>query len=345
MALKYASKGWRVHPLHHIRKDDICSCGSRKCNSPGKHPRLSKWPNKATTDHKKIRQWWKNNPDANIGIVLDDLIVIDVDTRNGGSLTEAIETYPELGEIFNSAYYVKTGNGCHYYFEGGFKVEKKHHLLGKGIDVLTGNHYVVAPPSNHISGNCYELIRDEVSEMPPVLAALINPMVDTGEQLKEICEGQRNNALARIAGKLRRQGLGKSQVKTRLLEENALRCKPPLDLDEVIKIVDSIMSIVEKDKKSTKTVWQEAVVRDHRITDKQCRILMDLSFYMDKDGRRCFPSQQTVADDVGCTRKTVANHIEIGMKEGYLIRYPAGKELVNHLSRNYGYIAKLPNED
>lgn len=344
MAILYASKGWRVHPLHHIRSDATCSCGSNKCKA-GKHPRLTGWQKKATANPGQIRNWWIKHPNANIGIVLDDLIVIDVDPLNGGSLDEVKSTYPKLVEIFDSAYCVKTGEGFHFYFNGGFRVEKKNHLLGKGVDVLTGNHYAVAPPSNHASGNSYELIRDSLTSMPPVLRALIEPVGGAKIIANEIFEGQRNDSLASLAGKLRKQGWNENRVKIKLQETNELRCKPPLSYDEVEKIAESIMKMGETSKTSKKTRWQMAVSRDTRLADKQVRILFCLSHYMDAHGLNCFPSQDTLVEDAGCNRKTVSKHIEGAIKHGYLGRYQAGKGLDNHLGNQYGYIAKLPEEE
>lgn len=34
-----------------------------------KVPHIKDWPNKATTDAKEIRKWWKRWPDAQVGIV------------------------------------------------------------------------------------------------------------------------------------------------------------------------------------------------------------------------------------------------------------------------------------
>jgi hypothetical protein len=73
-ALKYAQKlGLRVIPL-----------------VPGKKiPLIPDWPNEATTDEAKIREWWTRWPNANIGIVTGRyrdgyFIVLDFDPRNGG---------------------------------------------------------------------------------------------------------------------------------------------------------------------------------------------------------------------------------------------------------------------
>jgi hypothetical protein len=53
-------------------------------------------------------------------------------------------------------------------------------------------------------------------------------------------EGNRNNRLASIAGIMRRPGLSHAAIQAALLEENRLRCDPPLPEDEVCAIATSV---------------------------------------------------------------------------------------------------------
>src|ERR1700683_4275215 len=86
-ALAYASLGWQVCPCHSIGKDGRSTCGDAKCKSPGKHPRTLRGRNDATTDRKIIKAWWREWPDANIGIATGSesgLAVLDCDDHKGG---------------------------------------------------------------------------------------------------------------------------------------------------------------------------------------------------------------------------------------------------------------------
>ena len=57
-ALSFAARGWQIVPLHNPTPTG-CSCGKIECgNSSGKHPRLPKWQDAATTDPATIRRWW-----------------------------------------------------------------------------------------------------------------------------------------------------------------------------------------------------------------------------------------------------------------------------------------------
>src|SRR5262245_24307349 len=70
-ALDHARRGFRVLPL--------------QPNS--KAPAITDWPNRATTDEAQIFEWWREWPDANIGLTLDTWLVVDVDPKNGGDET------------------------------------------------------------------------------------------------------------------------------------------------------------------------------------------------------------------------------------------------------------------
>src|SRR5258707_1072566 len=100
-ALVYAARGWRVIPLHHISDDGSCSCGKSNCDrSRSKHPRLSGWQHKASTDAATIRGWWKKWPAANIGIVWgveSGAWALDVDGEEGADALAALEA--EHGEL------------------------------------------------------------------------------------------------------------------------------------------------------------------------------------------------------------------------------------------------------
>jgi len=80
-AIQYANMGWRVFPLKPKRKDPI----------------IKAWGTQATTDLRKIRQWWSTHPDANIAILTgktSGLFVVDIDPKNGGdeSITKLLDS-------------------------------------------------------------------------------------------------------------------------------------------------------------------------------------------------------------------------------------------------------------
>ena len=76
-ALDYAKSGFRVLPLYSI-KNGKCTCGKNHPR-PGKHPRTLRGWKDATTDLDTVRRWWEKWPNANIGMVTGELVVLDVD--------------------------------------------------------------------------------------------------------------------------------------------------------------------------------------------------------------------------------------------------------------------------
>jgi len=130
-ALGYGPKlGFRVIPLR-----------------PGKKtPLIPNWPNEATTDEAKIREWWTRWPDANIGIVTGEyrdgfFCVLDFDPRNGGGW------WDDVGEdVLPETWVVHTpSGGRHYYYRTPERLRSAK--LQHGVDLKGNGGYVVAPPS------------------------------------------------------------------------------------------------------------------------------------------------------------------------------------------------------
>jgi len=250
-ALSYARRGWAVLPVHTPTKDGGCSCGKSTCDSQGKHPRITEWQKQATTDEATIHKWWKQWPNANIGINprSSNLIVIDIDPRNGGD-----ETWHKLkqqhGLNDNTVISLTGGGGIHLLYSAdgidptGLKVS-----LGPGVDVQRGDKLIVAPPSLHKSKHRYEWeVLGHPDDMEPLRLhpSLLNLLLKPKGQKqttkpvgREIPEGDRDNELARLAGGMRRNGMTESELLVALSEVNK-RCIPPLPDSDVRRIAHSI---------------------------------------------------------------------------------------------------------
>jgi hypothetical protein len=154
-ALRYAKAGFPVFPVHTVRGGK-CSCGKLDCRSPGKHPRTSRGFIDATTDRKKIKAWWTEWPDSNIGMPtgsVSGLLVLDVDPRNGGYKSLA-KVLIDSGPLPPTAKQQTGGGGRHLFFRySGLKMPK---TLAPGIDVKADGGYVVVAPSIHQSGKRYK---------------------------------------------------------------------------------------------------------------------------------------------------------------------------------------------
>lgn len=158
-AIAYARRGWPVFPLHTPTPSGGCSCG-KPCGNPGKHPRTKRGFKDATTDEEVIRAWWKQWPNANVGVVTGEtskLLAIDVDPKNGGAGTwQRVVMDHDLPPITVT---VDTGSGgLHYYYtrptDRGV-CRSRANAIKPGIDTRCDGGYVVAPPSLHVSGRRY----------------------------------------------------------------------------------------------------------------------------------------------------------------------------------------------
>ena len=117
-ALSYASRGWPVLPLHTPNGQDGCSCGKKNCTSIGKHPRTKSGYKDGTTKRSVLKKWWKQWPEANVGIVTgksSNLVVLDIDRKHSGedSLSELEQKHGILPATLETS---TGGGGRHHFF-------------------------------------------------------------------------------------------------------------------------------------------------------------------------------------------------------------------------------------
>jgi|SRR5579864_272467 len=263
-ALEYAKRGWLVFPLHNPQ-DGGCSCRDPKCGSIGKHPRVA-WKSEATSDPKKIAEFWKRWPEANIGIVTgaaSGLFVLDVDDKENraGSLElrKLIEANSPLPETLS----VATGTGHHLYFRHpSVHIPTRAGDIAIGLDVRGDGGYIVAPPSLHSNGRRYEWSNKgtEIASAPDWLLSLATTESVSGANTalltddKTIPEGHRNYTLFRMVCGLFQSGMPPTDVQMAALVLNLHRCSPPLPEGEVKGIVESASKYGNQpSKKGSKT--------------------------------------------------------------------------------------------
>lgn len=221
------------------------------CKPRGKEPLTPHGFKDATTDQTVIADWWRQWPDANIGIptgLTSGLLVVDCDPRNGGpidrgSFVEQFGPVPETAEVTTG------GGGRHFYFRySGGAVPK---TLATGVDLKGDGGYVVAPPSIHPSGERYQVdgIRGaraflHIAEAPLWLLQRLTKCAGNREEFPRADTkwgaGERNTRLTSRAGTMRRSGFTREVIEAALLEENRRRCDPPLPESEVRQIAASV---------------------------------------------------------------------------------------------------------
>jgi hypothetical protein len=245
-ALGYAERGWRVLPLHSVaeigkRSNGMCSCQRRDCTSIAKHPRTLHGVKDATVKPCQIRKWWDMWPSANVGIAcgsISGIVVVDIDPRNGG-VEHINELLKEHGKLPQTTISATGGGGWHYvYAHSG---ERKG-ILCEGVDLVSDGGYIVAPPSLHLNGSYAWLY--EVEDLPSLPAWVrdtnnsrrapgANITIEVGDPLPK---GSRNVTFIRIAGAMRRWGLGLDAIYAALTLHNEEVCDPPMSDQEVKRI-------------------------------------------------------------------------------------------------------------
>ena len=168
-ALKLASRGLSVLPMHSAHRGRCTCAKGNACERAGKHPTTRHGVNDATTDGEQIDRWWTEQPDANIGIAAGQEVEhlgADIDPRNGG--TETLQRLEkELGPLPPTVMSNTGGGGEHRIFKyPNFSVRKDSagKLLGPGVDVLSdGCIYRAAQPPcvrQAVSVGRGEVVRD-----------------------------------------------------------------------------------------------------------------------------------------------------------------------------------------
>ena len=283
-ALHYVKLGYPVFPLHNIVKRsgiDICSCrNGDDCTKQGKHPRTRFGHKEATIDEDKIIDWWEKYPNANIGLLTgieSGIIVLDVDVKDGGqySLADLEDYYKQSLGIKNDFYdsisgtlTTKTGSGGnHYFFKYplDFEIKGSVSKIGQGLDIRANGNYIVAPPSNHISGNKYQWIGtdSQIKDAPKWLIYEILKANELGfkpgstelkpsskkvtEKIKD-GEGRYEFFWKFLCGLVR--SFTKDEVLRRALEKNQEILEPPYPKEKVIYQVDYLFKRFGKMKTS-----------------------------------------------------------------------------------------------
>lgn len=162
-ALAWAARGFRVFPLVPFDK----------------MPARKGWTETATADPAGVFEAFAEIPSANYGVFCRGLIVVDVDEGK----------HPGAQAIYDSLDYPATltvqspSGGRHYYFSGP-SLSPRPHVLGRGIDIRSGNAYVVGPGSYTVkSPTCAEGFYRVLHDLP--MAAAPDSLVAACRKTKE----------------------------------------------------------------------------------------------------------------------------------------------------------------
>lgn len=136
-ALALAKDGYWVFPL---RPDD-------------KRPAVREWKRKATRDAERIKRWWDENPDYNIGVWTERygdngaLVVPDVDCKGGKPGYDSLLRLELDTELPTTAEQTTASGGRHLIYSVPQAVQGGVDVLGAGIDLRSRGQYIVGPGS------------------------------------------------------------------------------------------------------------------------------------------------------------------------------------------------------
>lgn len=218
-ALDYAEAGLRVFPVAPRSKQPMKGLP---------------WPDVASSRLDRVEATWRRHPDANVGVLCQGLMVVDVDGPAGEEATKGLGL-PETTTV-------RSSRGRHYYFRG----DGRGRRLGPELEVKAGRMYVIGAGSIHEeTGREYEWERPiwEAGIAPApssLLERLTRPAPRPDWNGGPLLKGERNVALTSIAGSLRRSGISPDAISAALHEENVVRCRPHLPRAEVDRIAANV---------------------------------------------------------------------------------------------------------
>jgi putative DNA primase/helicase len=175
-ALQYARRGWPVFPCREKTESFVNSAG-KTITFNAKAPYTGKGLKDATTDEERIKAWWRQHPEALIGLPtgVNGCLVLDFDPRNDADTGEVwtlerlkAELEEQIGVALpRSLTAITQSDGVHVYFrqpadikDGGDPITNRGNLP-QHVDVRGLGGYVIAPPSVMTeTGARYRWLRD-----------------------------------------------------------------------------------------------------------------------------------------------------------------------------------------
>jgi hypothetical protein len=158
-ALAWASRGFRVFPLR----------------AGTKLPLNDGWTQHASCDPEQVSRYWRDPVsgtefDHNIGVLTSELVVADVDMKNGKN---GLASLYDMGLDFDTLTVRTPTGGYHLYYTGPSAAGTIERM--PGLDIRSWNNYVIAPGSTVAAGEYTLEIDEPVRQVPPTLSAILKP--------------------------------------------------------------------------------------------------------------------------------------------------------------------------
>lgn len=178
---QFAQAGHHVFTVNRIIQNangtKSCGCENPKCTAIGKHPIADNWQKTPLWDEDQIAEMAIaiKSLGRGYGVLCNDLLVIDIDARNGGvaSYQALLDRFPTIA---GCGLIVETGSGNgskHLYFklDHETKVVQSHKDF-PGID-FKHSGFVIGPGSPHASGTPYKVLSGSIDDIDEAPAELV----------------------------------------------------------------------------------------------------------------------------------------------------------------------------
>lgn len=252
-----------------------------RCKSPGKSPLLPDWTSRGTPTIEEVNKWYFGGKPLNLGLILGatnhwNLVGVDVDGQLG---EELIEQWSDGNLPLTWEFTTGQGRRLLYRLPEGFvsrKFKQGEAKIGE-LALLASGQQTILPPSVHHTGKRYTWLEGQSpSEIIPAMApewllekikadsadGEINesPRVTTEDWSKQVGKGERNVQLTRLAGSLlAKRHMPVDDVFLFLCNWNQRHCDPPLPVDEIKTMVETI---AKSEETKTKRLGKGKLARD-----------------------------------------------------------------------------------
>jgi putative DNA primase/helicase len=208
----------------------------------------------ATTDLARIKDWWRAEPDANIGVATTEskIVVLDLDS------TESKESIKKHGRgVLPMTPHAQTPHGFHILFQHPCMPIPRKIRPYPGLDVCADGGYTILPPSV-VGTRQYQWIKTpnavQLAPLPDWLLSACTIMQDnkqgstpgrdrTGVLYEgPIPNGARNDTLYRLGARLLWESSGTLSMQQieDFLRRESRRCVTPLEESELRSLVRSV---------------------------------------------------------------------------------------------------------
>jgi hypothetical protein len=235
-ALELARLGYPVFPCRPRRKEPCTRNGLKD----------------ATTDTGLIQGWWEQWPDANLAVRTGDgLLVVDIDGETGSKAFHALRD-EHADTSSGPVVLTGSGRGMHCWYRVDRPVRSSAGKAATGIDIRCDGGYALVPPSVTTGPYEWHMQLGWFKELPLAPEWLLGRLETRQTPAQRpvgywrdltangACQGARNESCAQLAGHLFARGVDPFVTLELVIAWNRHRNNPPLDDDEVARVVRSI---------------------------------------------------------------------------------------------------------